>query len=120
MDFLHIYTHLDINCLTEDGSNPDIGSVIALVEVSTGRKPDVIIGKPHPPIVEAIVEKTGFTPDEILMVGDRLYTDIALGQAGLSTVLVLSGETKQLDIKSSPYKSDYIVDNISGLDNLYF
>ena len=115
----YIATHPDINCPTEDGFIPDIGSVIALVEASTGRTPDVIIGKPHPPIVEAIVEKTGFTPDEIIMVGDRLYTDIALGQAGLTTVLVLSGETKQREIEESPYKPDYVVNDISGLNDLY-
>jgi 4-nitrophenyl phosphatase len=73
---------------------PDIGSFIAMVEASTGRMPDVIIGKPHNHIVEAVVEKTGFGLDEIAMIGDRLYTDIALGKAGIMTILVLSGETK--------------------------
>ncbi|UCE94758.1 MAG: HAD-IIA family hydrolase, partial [Flavobacteriaceae bacterium] len=116
----YIATHPDINCPTEEGFIPDIGATIALVEASTGRTPDVIIGKPHPPIVEAIIEKTGFNPNEIVMVGDRLYTDIALGQAGLTTVLVLSGETKLGDIEGSPYKPDYVVSNISGLNDLYF
>ncbi|MFN2144616.1 MAG: HAD-IIA family hydrolase, partial [Anaerolineales bacterium] len=73
----YIATHPDINCPVEGGFIPDIGAVMALVEASTGRAADVIVGKPHAPIVEAVVEKTGFAAEEIVMVGDRLYTDIA-------------------------------------------
>ena len=82
---------------------------IALVEASTGRRPDVIVGKPHSPIVESIAEKTGFAPGEIVMVGDRLYTDIALGEAGLTTVLVLSGETKREDLVAAIHQPDVVV-----------
>ena len=86
-DVPFIATHPDVNCPTESGFMPDIGAMIALVEASTGRGPDVIVGKPYPPVVEALVEKTGFPAEEICMVGDRLYTDIALGRAGFMTVL---------------------------------
>ncbi len=111
----YIATHPDINCPVEGGFIPDIGAMMALVESSTGRAADVIVGKPHPPIVEAIVEKTGFSADEIIMVGDRLYTDIALGSAGLGTVLVLSGEAKIEDLASSPHQPDLIVENVGSL-----
>lgn len=90
-----IATHPDVNCPTETGFMPDIGAMIALVEASTGRGPDVIVGKPYPPVVAALVEKTGFLPENICMVGDRLYTDIALGRAGFTTVLVLSGKLNE-------------------------
>jgi 4-nitrophenyl phosphatase/NagD protein len=114
----YIATHPDINCPTESGFMPDIGAMMALVETSTGRAPDVIVGKPHRPILDAVIEKTGFTEDEIIMVGDRLYTDIALGQAGIKTVLVLSGESKMEDVVESPYKPDIIVDNVAELLSL--
>jgi len=111
----YIATHPDYNCPTEDGFMPDIGSFIALIEASTGRRPDVIIGKPYTHIVDAVVARTGFPPSQIAMVGDRLYTDIALGKAGITTILVLSGETKKQDLQDSEFQPDIIVD---GLDDL--
>ena len=116
----YIATHPDITCPTEDGFIPDIGAMIALVETSTGRKPDVIIGKPNPPIIEAIVEKTGFRVDQLAMVGDRLYTDIAMGKTGITTILVLTGETKESDIASAPHKPDIVVRNMIELRERYF
>ncbi len=111
----YIATHPDINCPTEHGFIPDIGSVIALVRSSTGREPDVIIGKPNKPIVDAIVEKISVPVNQIAMVGDRLYTDIAMGNTGITTVLVLSGETRLEDIAGSPFKPDYIVQDLAEL-----
>lgn len=111
----YIATHPDINCPTESGFMPDIGAMMALVAASTNRTPDVVIGKPNAPIVEAICEKTGYTPPELVMVGDRLYTDIAMGQTGLKTVLVLSGETKLDDVKGSAFKPDMVVQDAAEL-----
>ena len=116
----YIATHPDINCPTETGFMPDIGAMMALIETSTGRKPDVIVGKPHPPIIEAIVEKTGYSVNQLAMVGDRLYTDIAMGATGITTILVLSGETKESDLESAKHQPDYVVKDISGLRELYF
>jgi 4-nitrophenyl phosphatase/NagD protein len=116
----YIATHPDINCPTETGFMPDIGAMMAFVETSTGRKPDVIVGKPNPPIIEAIIEKTGFSVDQLAMVGDRLYTDIAMGKTGITTVLVLSGEAKEDDVQSADHQPDYVVKNIQGLRELYF
>lgn len=111
----YIATHPDFNCPTENGFMPDIGSFMAMIEVSTGRKADVIIGKPYRHIVDAVVEKTGYTLDEIGMIGDRLYTDIALGKAGIKTVLVLSGETRTEDLASSEFKADIVVKDLEDL-----
>jgi len=111
----YIATHPDINCPTEDGFIPDIGAMMALVKASTGRDADVIVGKPNAPIVDAIVEKTGFAASEIVMVGDRLYTDIALGGAGLGTVLVLSGEARRADLPAAPHQPDLIVQDLAEL-----
>ncbi len=74
-----IATHPDLNCPTADGPIPDIGATIAFVEASTRRSPDEIIGKPYKPLADAIMTKTGLSAYQICMVGDRLYTDIAMG-----------------------------------------
>ncbi len=108
-------THPDINCPLEKGVMPDIGALIACVAASTGRQPDTVIGKPNPPIVRALTRCLGLPPAQICMIGDRLYTDIALGRAGLSTVLVLSGETKASDVPASPFQPDLVVENLGEL-----
>lgn len=118
-DTPYIATHPDINCPTETGFMPDVGATMALVETSTGRVPDVIVGKPNPPIVEALLEKTGFNLYELVMVGDRLYTDIAMGQTGITTVLVLSGEATREDIPRAPHQPDYVVQDLGELHQLY-
>ena len=111
----YIATHPDLNCPTPSGFMPDVGSMIAMVAASTGRQPDVIIGKPHAPIVEAIEAKTGLSATQLAMVGDRLYTDIALGQAGIIAILVLSGETRREDLAGSPFTPDFVFENLQEL-----
>ncbi len=111
----YIATHPDINCPTESGFMPDIGAMIEMMATSTGRRPDVIIGKPHTPIVRAVCQKYNLSVDQICMVGDRLYTDIALGKSGLRTVLVLSGETKIGDLEASDVQPDHIMRDLAEL-----
>ncbi len=112
----YIATHPDFNCPVEHGFIPDIGAVIAYVKASTGREPDEVIGKPHAGIVEAIVRKYGVPKERVCMVGDRLYTDIALGaEAGIATVLVYSGETSRADAAASPHKPTWAFDDLSGI-----
>ena len=109
----YIATHPDFNCPTETGFMPDIGAMIAFVKASTGREPDQVIGKPNRLIVEAAAAKLGLAVPQMAMIGDRLYTDIALGSSsGITTLLVLSGETHREDLDVSPFKPDYI---FSGL-----
>jgi 4-nitrophenyl phosphatase/NagD protein len=114
----YIATHPDINCPTEDGFMPDIGAMIAMIKSSTGRDPDIIVGKPYPPLLEALAERTGFPLSQLTMVGDRLYTDIAMGKAGIKTVLVLSGEAKRDDIQDAPHNPDLVVENVAELLSL--
>ena len=112
----YIATHPDFNCPVDGGFIPDIGAVIAYVKASTGREPDEVIGKPHAGIVDAIVAKYGVPRDRLCMVGDRLYTDIALGaEAGIATALVLSGETSAADAAISPHKPSWTFDDLGGL-----
>jgi ribonucleotide monophosphatase NagD (HAD superfamily) len=90
--------------------------MIAFVKAATGREPDQVIGKPNRWIVESAAQKLGLALDDLAMVGDRLYTDIALGQtSGILTVLVLSGETSAGEAASSPYRPDAIFNDIGAL-----
>lgn len=86
-------THPDINCPTEDGYIPDSGAICAAITASTGVKPRYF-GKPYAETVESIELISGVSRENSVMVGDRLYTDIALGKNnGMTTILVMSGET---------------------------
>ena len=111
----YIATHPDLNCPTGDGYMPDIGAVIAFVKASTGREPKVI-GKPNPEMVEAVARKTGLPESALCMVGDRLYTDIAMGQdSEIMTVLVLTGETQPEDLTDSPFQADLVCRDLNAL-----
>jgi 4-nitrophenyl phosphatase len=112
----YIATHPDFNCPTETGFMPDIGAMIAFVRAATGRDPDVVIGKPNRMIVEAAAEKLSLPLAELAMIGDRLYTDIALGRtSGIVTILVWSGETHPADLEGSPFQPTYTFDNLGGV-----
>ena len=111
-----IATHPDFNCPTETGYMPDIGAMIAFVRASTGREPDLVVGKPNRMIVDAVARKYGLAIEEMAMVGDRLYTDIALGQtSGITTCLVWSGETHPNDLVDSPFQPTYTFTNLAAI-----
>jgi len=114
----YIATHPDYNCPTETGFMPDIGATIAFVKASTGRDPDLIVGKPNAWIVEQAAERTGIPVPAMCMIGDRLYTDIALGAAaGIPTILVLSGETQPHEVADSPFQPTYVFQDIRAVSN---
>jgi len=112
----YIATHPDFNCPTETGYMPDVGAMIAFVKAATGREPDLVVGKPNRLIVDAAAAKMQLQVSQLAMIGDRLYTDIALGQSsGIATVLVLSGETHEADLRGSTFQPDYIFQNLGGV-----
>ena len=111
----YLATHPDLNCPVQGGYIPDIGAIIAFAQAATGRAPDVVIGKPNVGIAQAAAERSGLPLARIAMVGDRLYTDIALGACGVRTVFVLSGEGKREDLPQYPTQPDWIFDNLQGL-----
>lgn len=112
----YIATHPDFNCPTETGFIPDMGAIMAFIEASTGRKADVILGKPHAGIVREAQERTGYPLHEMAMVGDRLYTDVATGvNHGMTGILVLSGEATMDDVEASAIKPDLIFDRLSDM-----
>ena len=112
----YIATHPDFNCPTETGFAPDIGAIIAFIEASTGRRPDVVIGKPNAGIVEEALRITGLPTQALAMVGDRLYTDIATGvQFGMTSILVLTGEATLADLQASSVQPDLIFERLSSM-----
>ncbi|HQD40660.1 MAG TPA: HAD-IIA family hydrolase [Bacillota bacterium] len=107
-----IATNPDRTCPVEDGELPDAGAVIGAIEGMTGKKVEWVAGKPSRIMAEAVVKHLDLEPEEILMVGDRLQTDIAMGKHGFKTALVLSGVTQESDLKTSPYRPDYCLAGI--------
>jgi HAD superfamily hydrolase (TIGR01450 family) len=116
-EMVYIATNPDWVCPTSYGYVPDCGAVAEMIKRATGKSP-IFIGKPKPEMLLLAMEKFGYTKDETLMVGDRVYTDIASGyNAGVDTVLVLSGEGTVKDAESSDTKPTYILENIRELYN---
>ena len=113
----YIATHPDFNCPTETGFIPDIGAIMAFIEASTGRRPDLIVGKPNTGIVEAVLRRTGLKCEELAMVGDRLYTDIETGlRSGMLSILVMSGETTEEMLAASSTVPDLKFSRLSDMN----
>lgn len=92
-DIPYIATNPDWVCPTEFGYVPDCGSMSEMLCHATGKMP-AFIGKPSPLMPQLAMEKWGYTPEESMVIGDRIYTDIKSGlNAGIAAALVLSGET---------------------------
>ena len=91
----YIATNPDRVCPTDQRTIlVDCGSICRCIESASGRKPDITLGKPDPNMIYGIMDKYGLKPEEVAMVGDRIYTDTATAHnAGAFGVLVLSGET---------------------------
>lgn len=91
----YVATNPDRVCPTDQRTVlVDCGSMCKCIEHATGRQPDVCVGKPDPNMLRGVFERYGYKPEEVAMVGDRIYTDTATAHnAGAFGVLVLSGET---------------------------
>ena len=114
-DIAYIATNPDWVCPTSYGYVPDCGSFAYILEKATGKMP-TFIGKPKPEMLFLALGDRGYDKDDALMVGDRVYTDIAAGfNAGIDTVFVLSGEGTLKDAENSDTKPTYIMKNIKEL-----
>lgn len=116
----YIATNPDWVCPTDQPTIlVDCGSICACIEAATGRKPDVVIGKPNPDILYGVLNKRGILPEEAAMVGDRIYTDVKTGlNAGALGVLVLSGETTLEMAEASDVTPSLICRDIGELGDL--
>jgi len=110
-----IGTNCDLIDRTEEGVAPACGSLIAPIEMATGIKA-YFLGKPNPLIMRSAMEKLGCTPKDMVIIGDRMDTDIVAGiESGIDTVLVLSGVTTLPDLKKFSYRPTFIAPSIGHL-----
>ncbi len=114
-DAAFIATNPDLRCPVTFGFIPDCGSICQLIESTTGRKP-IYIGKPEPTMVETVRKKYGYSPEQTVVVGDRLYTDIASGlNAGVDAICVLTGEATVEDIRDGTIKPTYTFHSVYNI-----
>ncbi len=111
----YLATNPDWVCPTEFGYVPDCGSIAQALEHATGRLP-IFLGKPEPDIALLAMAKKGMKPEETLLIGDRIYTDIACGKrAGVTSILVFSGETTLDIMEKSEVKPDFAVASVQDI-----
>lgn len=113
----HFYaTNADKTCPMPGGAIPDAGATISALEHITGRKVELIAGKPSPFILKQASEFLDLPPERCLMVGDRLETDIRMGvEAGMHTALTLTGVTRREQIANSAVKPDFVIERLSEI-----
>ena len=111
-------TNIDMVCPIEGGRYlPDCGSFADMFEQAVKRRPR-FLGKPDRTMIDIIAKAQGVPYENIAMVGDRIYTDVKTGiNAGVTSILVLSGETTMEDYKKSDVKPDYILDSVKDMLN---
>lgn len=108
-------TNPDWVCPVDFGYIPDCGSMCFGIEKATGKKP-VYIGKPEPEMIFSVMEKFGYSKEQTVVFGDRIYTDIASGyNAGVDTVLVLSGEATMEDYYTSEIKPTFVLNHVKEM-----
>ena len=114
-DIPYIATNPDYVCPTEFGSVPDCGSVCDMICNATKKRP-IVIGKPSPLMPQLAMEKLGISKEETCVVGDRIYTDVKSGlNAGITGILVLSGETTREILEQSPDKPHLVLEDASEI-----
>ena len=112
-----IATHRDRVCPTDQPTVlVDCGSICAALERATGRAPDAVLGKPDPCMIRSILRRNKLLPEQVAIVGDRLYTDMAMArQAGAIGVLVLTGETTAAEVSQAKPPPDLVVGDLGEL-----
>ena len=98
---------------------PDAGGTIAALEHMTGRKLELLAGKPSSLITTVALERLGLPAERVMMVGDRLETDILMGQqAGMQTAVTLTGASTREDALKLTNPPTYIIENLSALPSI--
>lgn len=112
-------TNADKTCPMPGGAIPDAGGTIAALEHMTGRKVELLAGKPSTLIINVALERLGVPAGQVMMVGDRLETDIFMGQqAGMITAVTLTGVSKRADVAKMETPPTYVIENLSELPAL--
>ena len=117
-----VATNPDRTCPVEGGEIPDCAGMIAAIEAVTQKKVEVIVGKPSPLMIQAAMGTMGLRPDECILIGDRLETDIRMGkESGIATGIVLTGVTNEQtlkEIKHTSIQPDFVFQSIADVENL--
>ena len=114
-DVVYLATNPDLVCPVSFGFIPDCGSMSIMLKNATGKEP-FFIGKPQPIMVDCVLKNTGCSAGEAVIVGDRLYTDIATGKnAGVDAICVLSGEATLKDIEDGDIKPDLLFRDVKEI-----
>lgn len=114
-----VATNPDAYCPTPDGGLPDCAAMLAAVEACTGASAEAVVGKPSATMANVLLERLGVPAAELAVVGDRLTTDVAMGQCiGATGILVLTGATTAAAAAASPISADYIVENLHQLTSV--
>lgn len=99
----------------DGGLVPGSGAIVRAI--AADREPDRVLGKPDPATADAVLERLGVDPGACLLVGDRLDTDVALGErVGMTTVLVLTGVSTRSDVRESGFEPDHVVESLAGIE----
>lgn len=111
-----LVTHPDFTCPSREGPLPDTGSFIAMFETATGRRPDLVFGKPNRQMIDHVIARHGLTAADAFMVGDRLYTDFQMSlNAGVDFVCVLSGEATAETLAAFEYEPALTAPSVADL-----
>ena len=114
-----VATNPDRTCPVEGGEIPDCAGMIAAIEAVTGKKVEVIVGKPSSIMIQKALEVMGLKPEDCILIGDRLETDIKMGrESGIATGIVLTGVTDEKTLKESSIHPDFIFQSIADVKNL--
>jgi len=112
----YIATNPDKVCPTEYGYIPDCAATAALLSAATNGREPKYIGKPNAEMIRMGLQKLGVRPEETAMVGDRLYTDMQMAyNAGIASILVLSGETTREVLARTERQPDYVFESVREL-----
>ena len=114
-----VATNPDRTCPVEGGEVPDCAGMIAAIEAVIQKKVEVIVGKPSPFMIQTALEAMGLNPEDCILFGDRLETDIKMGKdSGIATGLVLTGVTDEKTLKESSIQPDFVFQSIAEVENL--
>lgn len=112
-------TDRDTTIPTEDGRSPGSGAIIRAVAGVTEREPDAVLGKPSATTARLAADRLGVPTDQCVLVGDRLDTDVAMGErTGMTTMLVRTGVSTDADLADSDVEPDYVLDSLSDVPGL--
>jgi len=111
-----VATNPDRTCPVEGGEIPDCAAMIGAVEGTTGKKVETIVGKPSDVMIRITMDYMGLRPQDCILVGDRLETDMAMGKkAGMAAALVLTGVTARGSLKKSDIQPDYVWESVAEI-----